>query len=165
MEIAYELTQKDFTESFSAHRNRRPLVKWTRRIFVLLVLLVSLFLLSGSIKSGNTTVLFPFFGLVILWLAIIAALPSWSARRQFLKQPGARGGRTVVFDGTGAHWKWNEGSSDIEWKNYVRLVEGKNQILLYSSPACFNIIPKRAIGEAELSEVRNLLKQKIPPRK
>jgi|SRR5450631_958642 len=106
---------------------------------------------------------FPFFGLIALWLAIIAGLPAWwSARRQFLKQPGARGARTVLFDGAGAHWHWNGGSSDIEWKNYVRSVEGKNQFLLYTSPACFNIIPKRAVGQQKLCEVRNILKQNVP---
>jgi hypothetical protein len=86
----------------------------------------------------------------------------WSARRQFLKQPGARGARTVLFDDIGAHWRWNGGSSDIEWKNYVRSVEGKNQILLYTSPACFNIVPKRALGKEDLIRVLALLRQRIP---
>jgi hypothetical protein len=166
MEIAYELTQKDFTESFSAHRNRRPWLKWTRRIVVWLVLLTSALLLFGAIKSGNMRTLMPLFGLVAMWLAIIAGLPSWwSSRRQFLKQPGAHGRRTVVFDGAGAHWRWNGGSSDVEWKNYIRSLEGKNQILFYTSPACFNILPKRAIVEDQLTELRSLLDQNIQSRK
>ena len=85
----------------------------------------------------------------------------WSARRQFLRQPGARGPRTVLFDDIGAHWRWNGGSSDVEWKNYVRSVEGKNHILLYTSPACFNIVPKRALGKEDLVSVLALLKQRI----
>jgi YcxB-like protein len=166
MEITYELTQKDFTESFLAHRNRRTWVKWTRRIAVWLVLVTSALLLFGSIRTGNTKTLAPLFGLVALWLAIIAGLPSWwSARRQFLKQPGAHGPRTVLLDTSGAHWRWNGGSSDIEWKNYIRSVEGKNQILFYTSPACFNILPKRAIAAEQLSEIRSLLDQNIQSRK
>jgi hypothetical protein len=51
----------------------------------------------------------------------------------------------------------------VEWKNYVRSVEGKNHILFYTSPACFNIVPKRALGKEELIRVLALLKQRIPP--
>ena len=163
MEIAYELTQKDFTEAFAAHRNRRAVIKWIRTIVFWVVVLGAAFLLFGAIRSGNTRTLLPFFAVVTLWLLIITGVPwSLSARRQFLKQPGARGPRTVVFDEIGAHWRWNGGSSDIEWKNYIRSLEGENQFLLYTSPACFNIIPKRAMEETKLSEVRSLLKQNIP---
>jgi YcxB-like protein len=162
MEITYELTQKDFTKSFFAHRNRRSFIKWARRIIVWAVLLVLVLVLFGSIRTGNTRTLAPFFAVVGLWLLVVAALPTWwSARRQFLRQPGAHGARTVLFDDTGAHWHWNGGSSHVEWKNYIRSVEGKNQFLLYTSPACFNIVPKRALGQEDLSEVRSLLKQRI----
>ena len=166
MEISYELTQKDFTEAFSAHRNRRSAIKWTWTIIFWVIILGSSFLLFGAIRSGNTRTLLPFFAVVALWLLFLSGLPwRFSARKQFLKQPGAHGPRTVMLDGTGAHWRWNGGSSDIEWKNYVRSLEGPNHFLLYTSPACFNIIPKRSIEEAKLSNVRNLLKQNIPPGK
>jgi hypothetical protein len=166
MEITYELTQKDFTESFVAHRNRRPLIKWARRTLVWAVLVVLALVFVGSVRTGNTRTLMPFFAVVAFWLLVVAGLPTWwSARRQFLRQPGAHGTRFVLFDDAGAHWRWNGGSSDIEWKNYVRFVEGKNQFLLYTSPACFNIVPKGAISREELSEARNLLKQRIPAEK
>jgi YcxB-like protein len=166
MEIRYQLTQKDFTESFAAHRNRRPVVKWLRRIIALTMLLGSAFLLFGAVRTGNTRTLMPFFGLVALWLVILGGLPYWmSARKQFLKQPGAQGPRTALLDDTGAHWRWNGGSSDVEWKNYIRSVEGKNQILFYTSPACFNILPKRAIAAEQLAELRSLLNQNIQSRK
>jgi hypothetical protein len=85
----------------------------------------------------------------------------WTMRRQFRKQPGAHGPRKVLLDSSGAHWRWNGGSADVEWKNYIRSVEGRNQILFYTSPACFNIVPKRALETEQLSEVREMLKQNI----
>ena len=127
------------------------------------MILASDLALFGSIRTGNTRTLLPFFGLVAMWLLLLAGAPTWwSARRQFRRQPVAHGARTVLFDATWAHWQWNGGSSDVEWKNCVRSVEGKNQVLLYTSPACFNIIPKRALGKEELDEVLTLLKQRIP---
>jgi len=162
MEITYELTQKDFTESFAAHRNRRPVMRWIRWTIAWILIVASALVLFGSIRTGNTKTLLPFFLIVAMWLVILAGGPLWwSARRQFLRQPGARGPRTVLFDDIGAHWRWNGGSSDVEWKNYVRSVEGKNHILLYTSPACFNIVPKRALGKEDLVSVLALLKQRI----
>jgi hypothetical protein len=78
-----------------------------------------------------------------------------------VKQPGAQGQRNVLLDGSGVHWRWDGGCADIEWKNYVRSLEGKKQFLLYTSPACFNIIPKHALTPQELIELRALLKENI----
>jgi hypothetical protein len=166
MEISYELTQKDFTESFAAHRHRRSAVNWIRAVAFWVTILGLAFLLFGAIRTGNTRALMPLFILAIFWLLILGGLPlSISARRQFLKQPGAHGPRTAVFDAAGTHWRWNGGSSDVEWKNYIRSLEGENQILLYTSPACFNILPKRAMTPEQLGDLRSLLNQNIPTSK
>ena len=100
-----------------------------------------------------------------MWIVLLWVLPRWNMRRQFRKQPGAHGARTLLLDSAGTHWHWNGGSSDIEWKNYIRWVEGQNQILLYTSPACFNILPKRTLETQQLDEVRGLLTQNIRPTK
>jgi purine-cytosine permease-like protein len=164
MQISYELTAKDFSESYVAHRNRNALGKWSRRIFIWVAALCTAIVLLGFlIKPSAQTArsLLPFLGLVIAWIAIVWIRPRWTMRRQFLKQPGAHGPRTLLLDSTGAHWRWNGGSGDVEWKNYIRAVEGKNQILFYTSPVCFNILPKRALAGAQLDEIREFLKQNI----
>jgi len=117
------------------------------------------FLFKPSAEAGRN--LLPLLGLVIAWVATLWILPRRTIRRQFLKQPGAHGPRTLLLDSTGVHWRWNGGSSDVEWKNYIRSVEGKNQILFYTSPACFNILPKRALAADQLDEIRVLLKQHV----
>jgi len=165
MQIDYELTQDDFTQSFVAHRNRNAFSKWLIRllmsfaIFVAAILALWLILRPGAQETKN---LIRFFGLVLMWVALLWGLPRWSARRQFLKQPGAQGQRAVLMDELGVHWRWNGGSSDIAWKNYVRALEARKQFLLYTSPACFNIIPKRALTPERLLELRAILKQNIP---
>ena len=168
MQIAYELTQKDFIEAYTAHRNRTALSKWSRRLFLWIAslstaIVVFGFLVKPSVQAAKA--LLPFLALVVAWIAILWILPRWAMRRQFLKQPGAHGQRTVLLDASGVHWRWNGGSSDIEWRNYIRSVEGKNQILFYTSPACFNILPKRVIAAEQLSGLRSLLVQNIQTRK
>ncbi len=162
MEVTYELTQKDFTQSFAAHRNRRRGMRWFRRIAFAVMLLVAALAVFGSIRTGNVRAIVPFLVVLAMWAALMSGAVMWlMARQQFLKQPGAHGPRMVTLDHAGAHWSWNGGSSDIEWKNYVRMVEGNNQFLLYTSPACFNIIPKRALGPTQVDEVRSLLQSNI----
>jgi hypothetical protein len=164
MQIKYELTQTDFTEAYTVHRNSRWLSKWARRLFIWIAGLGTAIIILGFLVRPSweqAKALVPFLVLVTIWIAVLWFLPRRMMRRQFLKQPGAHGLRTLTLDDTGAHWRWNGGSSDVEWKNYIRSAEGKNQILFYTSPACFNILPKRAIEGDRLSELRTLLHQNI----
>jgi hypothetical protein len=164
MQIDYELRQDDFIDSFAAHRSRNIFSKWLVRLLMSFAIFVALILAFGLIvkpNSQDTKNLMPFFGLILLWVGVLWGLPKWNARKQFLKQPGAQGRRSALIDDAGIHWRWNGGSSDIAWKNYVRSLEGKKQFLVYTSPACFNIIPKRALTPEKLIELRDLLKQNI----
>ena len=112
MQIVYELTEKDFTEAYSAHRNRKPLTKWLRRIFIWSFVLFAAVVLFGFLVKPSAQMarnLMPFFGLVVMWILVIWFLPRWLMRRQFLKQPGAHGQRTVTLGADGVHWRWNGG--------------------------------------------------------
>jgi hypothetical protein len=109
MQISYELTQKDFTEAYFAHRNRKALGKWSRRVFIWITglataIIIFGFLVKPSIQQAKA--LLPFFGLVAAWIVMLWLLPWWTMRRQFLGQPGARGPRTLTLDETGAHWRF-----------------------------------------------------------
>jgi YcxB-like protein len=164
MQIDYELTQGDFIEAFTAHRYRSVGRKWLTRLFMSITLVLAAILLSGLIlkpDAHDAKILTPYFVFTFLWIGAMLVLPRRSAKKQFLKQPGAHGPRTILIDAMGVHWRWNGGSSDIAWKNYVRAVEGRSQFLLYTSPACFNIIPKRALSSDGLLELRRILEQNI----
>ena len=168
MQITYELIQRDFTEAYITHRNGRAFSRWSRRIFIwIMVLMAAVVLFESVMRPSPETAknLVPLLVLIMMWVGILWVLPWWTMWRQFLQQPGAHGPRTVALDDVGAHWKWNGGSSDVEWKNYIRSVEGKNRILFYTSPACFNILPKRALSPEQLNELRETLKSSISTRK
>jgi len=167
VEITYELTKQDLVEAYTAHRNRNAFRKWVRLLFLWgLGLFAALTFLGFLIKPSAfmARTLGPFWGLVVMWIAVLWLVPRWSMGRQFTKQPGAQGPRTILLDASGTHSRWNGGSGNVEWKNYVRSVEGKNQILLYTSPACFNILPKRGMTPEQLAEVRSLLQANIQTR-
>jgi DNA-binding transcriptional LysR family regulator len=164
MEVTYELTQRDFFDSFIAHRNRSAFSKWTFRIAVAIVFIFAgggLALLVVRPNTQTLSNLAPLFAMAVMCGALMWAFPWWAARNQFLKQPAAQGRRTMLLDSSGVHWRWNGGSADVEWKNFIRFRESRHQFLLYSSPACFNIVPKRALTPEQMSEFRTLLAQNL----
>jgi hypothetical protein len=68
--------------------------------------------------------------------------------------------------GTAHEWAVNldivgMSSSQQSWKSYLRSVESKECFLLYTSPGCFNIVPKRVLQPAQVDELRELLRTHI----
>ncbi|PYV50635.1 MAG: hypothetical protein DMG92_07000, partial [Acidobacteria bacterium] len=90
MEVTYELTQRDFFDSFIAHRNRSALVKWAYRLIVATVFIFAgagLIFLTVRPNSQLLSNLIPGFALAVMWGALMWASPWWAARNQFSKQP------------------------------------------------------------------------------
>jgi|SRR5579864_2555684 len=168
MEISYQLTERDFVQAYRTYRDRTTLTKWAGRTALWVSLLVVVSILFGLIAQHDDRLARSYLPIPCLALFFIFALeawPRWVMKRQFRKQPGAQGPRTVIFDAHGVHWRWDGGSADVAWKNYIRWTESKEEILLYTSPAGFSILPKRAVEPAQLSGLREVLKQNIHPAK
>jgi len=164
MQINYQLNEKDFVEAYGVHRNRTPFKKWSMRFWIAFVGFMAVLVVVGALTDHSQRAamnLLPLMGLIAFWISFLWVLPRWNMRRQFRKQPGAQGPRTVTLDADGAHWRWDGGSGDIAWKNYIRWIEGKNQILFYTSPVCFNILPIEGLPSQQISDIRELLEQNI----
>jgi hypothetical protein len=163
MQITFELREQDFVEAYKTHCSRGPSSKWRKAIwFVFLVVFLGAFILWAIAR--NTTDISNYVVLAVLavgWFVVIRWFQHRSMRKQFRDQPGAHGPRTVTFDAEGAHWRWDGGSSDVAWKNYMRWLEGEKQVLIYNSPANFSMLPKRALDAAQLSELREMLEQNV----
>jgi hypothetical protein len=164
MEVIYQLTQRDFFDSFIAHPYGSTLRKWTIGVAAYGAPIfggVGLLVYAVSPLTNTLANLHPLFILATLWGVLVWALPWWSARNQYLKQPGAHGPRTALVDAVGVHWRWDGGSSDVEWKNFIRHLESKHLFLLYLSPVMFNTVPKRALTPEQISELRTILARNI----
>ena len=165
MEISYELTEKDFRDAIIAHRNRTKSSKWAYRVLMILAMALLGINLIGIVMRPITRSLPHDFPIAIIMLWGIGTLwcgPRLTAKRQYVKQPSAHGARTVLMDSDGIHWRWNEGTADNKWNHYVRFVESKDHFLIYSSPACFNIVPKRAMSVEDMANLRGLVAQNLP---
>lgn len=163
MELTYTLSQKDFYDSLVAHRERSTVLKWSIRLLFTCTLLLPVFGLVVVIIDRQARLLSvaPLFGLVAFWAIFIWGAPWWSSRVQFQQQPAVQGSKTMTLDGSGIHWQWRGGQADVEWTNFIRFLESKTVFLLYTSPVCFNIVPKRALTPGETDSFRRLLQEKL----
>jgi YcxB-like protein len=161
MHIKYTLTQRDILDGMKANYQRSRLL-WLLAWVALMYGIGGFFmrlLFQNSLLVWKLSSLFPlglFYGCAFLWI-----LPWWAARLLFHKRPSIQGPQTLTVDATGAYWHWDSGSSALAWSNFIRWHEDKNGFVLYTSPATFNIVPKRAFSEAELKEFRRLLSREI----
>lgn len=164
MEITYRLCADDFYQAFITHRNRNRFSKWLLRAVVAAVLLIVAFGVLAVLhqRSLESLIQFlPLLAIAVLWGGLFWLYPRWFAHNQFSNQPSAQSERVLDVGSTGVNWQWDGGSATIDWKNMVRFVEGSNLFLLYSSPSCFNIIPKRALSTEQTVELRGLLASHI----
>ena len=46
-----------------------------------------------------------------------------------------------------------QGSSDLDWRDFVRITQGREVILLFQSDYLFNFIPKRALSDEQTTDL------------
>src|SRR5207248_6931538 len=71
----------------------------------------------------------------------LVALPRVSARQQFSRTPSFSAPKAMSCNPDGI--LWDGGSTELEWKSFIRLHETKRLLLLYTSPSFFQLVPKR----------------------
>ncbi len=165
MTITFQFTLDDYRKAFRAHFNvGAPLfTRWMMKGFVIggsLLLLLGAMLLMFGKSPLNVTLTPVFLGAVWLWYGLGGAYMR-SAKAQFTKNPALREERRVEASDQGIKTDAGVASSQLTWKAYMRFVETTDFFLLYTSPACFVIMPKRAFQPVQVGEFRNLLKSHI----
>jgi hypothetical protein len=106
--------------------------------------------------------LLPFMGIILVWMGLLWWMPKWSAAKQFKGSPASQGEVTLTASTVGICIKSQQSETNSKWESYVRWVENKNVIVLFTSPLVFLVIPKRAFLEDQLVSFRTLLSENIP---
>ena len=165
MPIEFQFTLDDYRKAFRAHikKGASAFTRWILRLcipFGAFLLLGGISLLMNGQRAMN--VVLPPFALGALWIWIGMGGSYWlSARKQFAKNPALRQPRRVEINDAGVQIDAGVASSQQSWQAYVRYVESKDSFLLYTSPACFNIVPKRVLQPEQVNELRETLKSNI----
>src|SRR5262249_46763161 len=146
-------TKADLIDSVKVHRNRSTFSKWFPRVFAMIAFVAAGvgFLQTAASRNGQTFSNFaPIFVFAGLLAGIIFVSPWLFAKRML--GPSLSGQRTIQVNAEGIQLRWSGGKSDFAWNNFIRYLEGSNHFLLYTSPALFTPVPKRAFMPQQLSE-------------
>lgn len=165
MILDYQFTLDDYHNAFKAHMKKgaSALSRWTMR----LGLVVGAVMLLGGIANlingqrAPSVVLPPFFFAAVWFLIGMGGFYWLSAKRQFTRNPALRQPRRVEIGEDGVKTDAGVASSQMSWKAYLRFIESKDTFLLYTSPACFVIIPKRVLQPSQVDELREILKRNV----
>lgn len=157
MELRYTPTLED---AISVYRSvRQP--GWAMLIFVLLLCLM-FFVAIFLINHGFAVVGWG-------WLACSIAIgiatyefPNFEVRRAFRANPSTGGQIVFSIDEHGTETSFATGRTQLKWGAYTNYRESAGFFLLYVSSARYMWIPKRAMSEQQVDELRALLRQKIP---
>jgi hypothetical protein len=164
MEITYQLTADDFHRAMKAHRAQHWITRWAFRfgvafvIFVLGLGIVALVFAPGRVSMQN---LMPIFVLGAMWLILLWVTPYFSARSQLRGSPSAKSPVTLTISETGLHMRSQYVDSSMAWPTFVKWVEEKRVLALFTSPKMAIPIPKRAFDPDQLAEFRALVRRKI----
>jgi hypothetical protein len=165
MIVNFQFTLDDYRNAFRAHYRKGASAY--RRWMLRLVLVIGVLLLLASIlivitRQGPLKAALPPFLLGAAWIWIgMGKVYLLSARSQFAKNPVLREPRRVEFSDDGVKTDAGIASSQVRWKAFLRYVESTDTFLLYTSPACFAIVPKRVLQAEQVNELRQLLQTHI----
>jgi hypothetical protein len=164
MEVNYQLTVDDFRRAIKASRNRTAFFRWSYRLSLGIVILafgVGATLFAIDPHNSALQNLAPLYILLILWIVWFSGAPYLSARSQFRGSPSAKAPITLTATDEGLHFRSQQTDSKVSWSAYVNWVEEKTTFALFPHPRIFIVIPKRAFSAGQLTEFRELLRQKV----
>jgi hypothetical protein len=100
-------------------------------------------------------------GFALVWLAVTWLNPGISARRQFRNIPSAQHPIRMEASDSGLNIHSAHSDSKVAWSAYVDWGEGKSVFIVLPQPRIYVPIPKRAFGDAQLAEFREILRRNI----
>jgi len=165
MIVNFQFTLDDYRNGFRAHY-RKGASAYRRWMLKLVLAIGVLLLLAGILvvitRQGPMTAALPPLLLGVAWTWIgTGKMYLLSAKSQFAKSPVLREPRRVEFSDEGVKTDAGIASSQVSWKSFLRYVESTETFLLYTSPACFVIVPKRVLQAEQVNELRRLFQAHI----
>jgi len=156
MNITYKLTLNEYQEAAMFHykTGKRPL------LVAVFVGMATFMMLAGTDFSNTqeviNNILMTFFALsfYILFTRMITA---WQAKNVYNKSPILSKEVTLRISGKGIQQDKQSNSKTLGWELFSTWKKNEKYYLIYTNPHQFNVIPKRALTEAQVEELEAYL--------
>lgn len=147
-----------------ANANRRHTLKNSLKPIPMLVWLAALAGFGWAIMQQPARAAFgvpsDFFvgalgGFLLLPFLFYFVVSPFTARRTYARQKTLQQPFEFSWSDTGFRTANENGDWKVKWTDFYSWDEDKHVFLFYQSPRLFNILPKRALSEAQIADVRN----------
>lgn len=109
---------------------------------------------SPWVILGGATVGFIFWlFLLTCILAVNYILIPPRSRRAFRQMKTLRSQTEIKWSPERIQLQSAQGSSDLDWRDFARIAQGRDVILLFQSDYLFNFIPKRAVSNEQATDL------------
>ena len=96
----------------------------------------------------------------VFWLLLMMCMLGTSyilipsrSRRAFRQLRSLHSKTDINWSPEGIQLRSAQGSSDLDWRDFIRIVPGRRVILLLQSDNLFNFIPVRAVSEEQAKDL------------
>lgn len=169
-EFTWTWTREDYLKAFHLIRRQAggsPLARWLPQLLaaVLLLLLVVPLLRQPDHMLDAFLAALPWLIIVAMWIVLLFVwLPRYSAGKVEREDPAVRQPIRHLLSDAGFGIRTASASMDFRWDTIRRAVETPEFFLFYYSSNCAYFTPRRAIPEADLPSVRDLLARALGER-
>jgi hypothetical protein len=127
------------------------------------------YFLYGAINTTSTLDVFVAQNLLVLLLGLFLVvgkpLNIWKITMMQMQTPALAKGTTYVFSAENISLSLGDLSEEIKWDVYTKIVETKNDFRFFVSQVEAQLIPKHMINEAQMKQLRALIKEALPEEK
>ncbi|MFC2057721.1 YcxB family protein [Campylobacterota bacterium] len=161
MNITYQLTQDEYQQAVNLHHKKG-------KRFILLaiyVMLATIIVIVGTDFSNTreiiTNIITAFFS-ISFYMLFVRMLSTYQAKSVYQKSATLPYEITLHISGKGIKLDKNSNKGSIPWSAFSKWKNDEDFYLLYTNPRRFNVIPIRAMSEAQKKEFDAYLEKYIP---
>ncbi|UPT78272.1 YcxB family protein [Sulfurovum sp. XGS-02] len=160
MNITYQLTQEEYLQAVNLHHKKG------KRLFMLAmyVILATLIVIVGTDFSNSreiiTNMIAAFFS-ISFYILFVRMLSAYQAKSIYQKSTTLPNEVTLHISGKGIKLDKKSNNASMPWHTFSQWKNDERFYLLYTNPRQFNVIPARAMSEAQKKELDAYLKKYI----
>ena len=161
MNITYKLTQEEYQQAVNLHHKKG------RRVLMLsiYIMLATVIVIVGTDFSNTreiiTNIIAAFFS-ISFYMLFVRMLSGYQAKSVYQKSATLPYEITLHISGKGIKLDKDSNDLSIPWKAFSKCKNNEHFYLLYTNPRRFNVIPTRAMSEAQKKEFDAYLEKHIP---
>jgi len=125
-------------------------------VFAFIGALFSEWVNAGEIVLGATSGLTFWLLMLTSILTLNYVLIPIRSRRAFKQMKALQNQTDIDWSPERIKLQSKQGSTDLDWRDFIRIAQGKDVILLLQSDFLFNFIPKRALSDEQAADFVNL---------